>query len=737
MNELWYDKPARHWREALPLGNGHTGVMVYGGKSRETLCFNDSTLWSGYPKNYNSEESLRYLDKVRELIFDGKNNEADCLAQEKLKGFYSETFLPLGTVKIKLSGLSGQNYRRSLDLNTAIHTVKTSGVRRESFVSFPDKIAVYHMQADRPFQAEIAMSCKLHAAVSADTGLNLVGNAPDYAAPNYLRKELFPLKYNEGKAMAFALRCEADTDGVLKRTKTRLYVENATHLTLYFATATGFAGYNKMPETNRMHVLQKCKTVLKNISRDYNTLKNRHISDFSDVFEKSTVSFFADTALSTDRLLDKAKTGDVTPALISLFYNYGKYMLAAGSREGAQPLNLQGQWNNARRPPWSSNYTVNINTQMNYWGASRANMDACLEPLLRMVYETMQNGKITAKTNYGCAGFACNHNVDIWRKTPPVQGTCNYMLEPLCGVWLANELYTHYKNGCLQAYEKQVLEITREAAQFAADYLVLHNGQYVICPSPSAENRFTHNGKNCTLDYASAFDMGLVRQVFSNYMQFNTQDALHTRIQTILPQLYAFQTDENGICEWHKAYDRPEPGHRHFSPLYAFYPGTEIQYYKDAALTQAVKTLFLDRICRSTQYIGWSAAWGICLAARLHDAQNVQMITQKFLGHAVFKNLFCVHPPHYFQIDGNLGFVAGIHEMLLYTENGKIELLPALPDNLPNGKAENLLVNGVLLSFSWERGQVTQISANGPVQICASRLSENCKISENIRIEGE
>ena len=417
-------------------------------------------------------------------------------------------------------------------------------------------------------------------------------------------------------------------------------------------------------------------------------------------------------------------------------YNYGKYMIISGSRKGGQPLNLQGIWNNAVRPPWSSNYTVNINTEMNYWGVSRCGLSDCIEPLIQMVYEVMQNGKKTAKINYGCRGFACNHNVDLWRKTPPVKGDACYMFSPLCGAWLSNEIYSHYKNGFLNEYANKIKELVTESALFINDFLMLHNDKYVICPSVSPENVFMHNGKRCKLDYASAYDMGIVKQAFENALEISDNTELLDDIKKKLPLLYPFKNRKNGICEWHDDYDTPENGHRHFSPLYAFYPGNIIRYYEKTEQTEWVKKLFHFRIGNSNQYIGWSAAWAICLAARLREKETVSTVIRSMLSHSVFKNLFCVHPPFYFQIDGNLGFVAGINEMLLTEENGVVELLPALPDNYAkSGKVTDMIVNGAKLSFEWQNGVVTKVTSDKPIAVYDTHLSETAEYSNIVITE--
>lgn len=737
MHIIKYNKPANSWKKALPLGNGFTGIMIYGSLKKERLCFNDGTLWSGYPKDYNSNESLENLERVRKLIFEGKNAEADALCEEKLTGFYSEAFMPLGEISLKFSGIDKTDYSRSLDLSNAVHTVKSNGCTAEAFSSYPDKISAYRIKTKKPFSVKIKAKSKLKYQVDTEkNNLFLLGNAPDYAAPNYLRTELRPVRYNEKKGMAYCLQTQVQTNGEISSKRSNITVKNATELTLYFATATGFNGYDKMPETNRNAVKQKCEFFLNSVNKDYDTLKANHVYDYDSLYSNQSITFNCDNDATADELLKSVKNGGDEKALTELLYNYGKYMIISGSRNGGQALNLQGIWNNSVRPPWSSNYTVNINTEMNYWGASRSGLSDCIEPLINMVYETMQNGRKTAKINYGCHGFACNHNVDLWRKTPPVKGTANYMFAPLCGVWLSNEIYSHYKNGFLEDYTDKIKEIVTKSARFACGFLVMHDGKYVICPSAAPENVFSHNGKGCKLNYASAFDMGLVRQAFQNALELSDDNDLKAEIKEKAPLLYPFKEGKNGICEWHTDYDTPEKGHRHFSPLYAFYPADVIGFYGNKEQTEWIKKLFHYRIDNSGQYIGWSAAWAICLSARLREKETAQKVIRSMLSHSVFKNLFCVHPPFYFQIDGNLGFVAGINEMLITEENGVIELIPALPKSYGNsGEVKNMVVNGAKISFKWQNGLITEIHSNKPVKILNEHLQSELITNENISVE--
>lgn len=733
MEKLKYSSPAKVWRNALPMGNGTIGFMIFGGRRKEKICVNDCTLWSGYPKDYNSGESLKALPEVRELIFEGKNREADSLAQEKLCGFYSEAYMPLGEIDISVSGAPPfGKYSRELELKRAVHTVKNGGFVREAFVSYPDKIGAYRISRDRKFSVKVTLKSKLQSGTFADGELYLAGNAPDYAAPNYLRTETNPIRYNEGRGMAFAMGVKIETDGDVSVADDCIIVKNAKEAVLYISTATGFNGYDKMPDTDRKAAAAKCKKTLENLKDSYETIRDRHVSDYMSLYGRQDISLGEESGEDTDRLVKKAKKGEVETALAELFYKFGKYMTIQGSRKGGQALNLQGQWNDSLRPPWSSNYTVNINTQMNYWGAVCANLADCLEPYVNLVYEVMENGKKTARINYGCEGFACNHNVDIWRHTTPVQGSPSYMYAPLCGVWLSNELYAHMKNGALEEYREKIQEIALEAAKFVRDYLVIHDGYYVTCPSASPEACFNKDSAECSLDYASAFEMALSKQAMENCLEFTDDKKLIEELKERLSKLYPFKEGSTGICEWHEDLPISEKGHRHFSPLYGFYPGRVIKYYANPTETGWVEKLFNYRTDNSSSYIGWSAAWAICLAARLHRGEKALMITESMLSHSVFKNLFCVHPPFLFQIDGNMGFIAGINEMLVYCEDGVCELLPAVPEKWKKGSVRGMVVNGAELSFKWENGKVTELSSSKPVKVLRKNISDKCSISKEI-----
>ncbi|MBO5776390.1 MAG: glycoside hydrolase family 95 protein [Clostridia bacterium] len=729
MNKLRYKSPAKNWHEALPLGNGITGAMVLGGRKAERIFFNDSSLWSGYPKNHDNPESLKHLEEVRKLVFEGKLHEADLLTEQKLDGAYSEGYLPLGTLNIDFKGTKICGYERELDIANALLTIKTASLKRESFISYPDKVFVYDARSCTPFSATITACSELKSEVVYNGGVSLTGRAPDYVAPKYLGKIPNPVVYKEDKGMAFALRVIPVTDGSIQSFGDGLRIVNATRITLYATTATGFISYDKMPSTSTEDALEKCNAILNATNFDYDKIKASHVEDYRALYTKQSLTIGNASTLTTNRLVLKAKLGKIDTALVNLFYNFGKYLTIAGSRKGGQALNLQGIWNDNIRPPWSSNYTVNINAQMNYWPTSGVNLTECLHPYVDMIVELANSGKSTAQANFGAHGFCVNHNTDIWRKSAPVQGNPQYMFAPLCGAWLVNELYNHYRYGKLEDRKEEILETVKQNALFVKDFLVKHNGYYVTCPSASPENSFSYEGKRVNISFASAFEMGIVRQSFIDYLEAFPEGDLSDEIRAIFPKLYPFQEGPDGLIEWDKYYPTPEPGHRHFSPLYAFHPARNIGYYANPIEREWVRKLMHKRIENVKQYFGWSGAWAISIAARLREADTVKLVVSRVLSHAIFKNLFDMHPPRLFQIDGNFGFVAGINEALCSVESSTIELLPALPKEWGDGEVKGMLLHGGQIDFKWQNGLITYVKARGEnLKIRHLHLAENAEI---------
>lgn len=731
MSKLLYHNPAKRWNQALPLGNGETAIMAFGGYSNERLCLNNANLWSGYPKSCNKDctESLKL---VREAVFDNRFKDAHSSAS-RLEGDYSQAYMPLSEINIKYSRANIDNYKRELDLDSATFNVVCGEMVRTAFVSNPDKVAVYRSQSTTKFDMSIKLSSKLKSnCFTRGDVIVICGNAPDYAAPNYLWTKIRPIRYNEGKAMAFAAALTVDTDGVASFGSGTLGVVGASYVNIYAVTHTGFLGYDKMPCTDRDLVATECINILDAVGKNYSNLLDRHIADYQSLYRKHSLAL-AKSDIDVPSMLKSVEDDGNPTALVNLMYDYGKYMTIAGSRN-CQPLNLQGQWNNSKRPPWSSNLTANINFEMNYWGTAAVNLAPCLEPFFKAVGEIYQNGKETARINFNARGFACNHNVDIWRKTAPVKGNPAYMFAPLCGVWLANEVFTH-KTTLGQVFDDETKQIITGAAMFCLDYLVEHNGQYVTCPSASPEAEFMYNGASCSLGYGSAFEMGLVKQCFSNCLTLDIDEALKQEIIAKSAKLYPFVETSTGINEWQGDLPITDKGHRHFSPLYGLYPG-DIFLANDGQKEKALaEKLFNYRLSNAHSSIGWSGAWAICLAGRLHDKDRAENLIVGLLKKSVMLNLFGFHPPTYFQIDCNMGFVAGINELLICDSGSVVELLPACPSFMKEGAITGHVVRGSEVSFKWQDGKVVEISSDKQIVVADINIASNAKLS-NVKLRG-
>lgn len=725
MSRMIYRKPAKRWKEALPLGNGSLGAMVYGGIKKERISLNDATLWSGYPRDYDDPNSAESLNVARELIFDGKNVEADAFVMKNMGGEYSQSFLPLADLTIRTSAKKSKYYSRVLDLNEGVLSIKNGNNVKECFVSYPSKAMYYKMTFSSYQDVKISFKSKLRSGVSADGDTLIVsGNAPDNVIPNYVRSELRPIKYNESKGMAFGAGVKAVCDGEILRSKKSIVLKRVKNVVLKIVTATGFVGYDKMPSTDLKVCEQELKNKLNSLPFDYEIEKTKHTKDFSSIYKRQELNLCGQEQ-DVKSLLDKAKRGYLDTYLVNLLYDYGKYMTLSGSRD-SQPLNLQGLWNRSIRPPWSSNLTTNINYEMNYWATAACSLDECLIPFYKTLQEIAQRGEKTARVNYGADGFCCNHNVDIWRMTSPVKGNPAYMYAPLCGVWIANEAYAH--NITQKGFaDKSTVEIIEQAAKFCLDYMTERNGELVTCPSASPEAEFMKDGKRVALDYASAFEMGLIMQCFDNALKSSQDKMLKDKITSAKILMRKFTDTSTGINEWHDDKNIAEKGHRHFSPLYALYPAKVIGYYggKDELIWS--KKLFDYRMSNSSHSIGWSAAWAICIAARLHDGERAYSYMKRMTEKSLFPNLFGYHPPIYFQIDGNLGFVAGVNEMLFYEEDGVIDVLPACPSVWSKGSVKGHKIIGATVDMKWKDGKVVEITADKPIKVRKLNIDKDVK----------
>lgn len=708
---LWYEKSAERWEESLPIGNGSLGAMILGGAEEEILGLNEESVWSGYYKDKNNAKAADCLEEVRSLVFSGKNKEAERLIQNNMLGEYNESYLPLGNLKLKFAYGSGkegkaEGYRRQLDLENAVaqvsYTCNEVHYQREYFASYPAKAIFVLLTADKPvMDFTISFISQLCLAVSAEDGaLQVTGRCPEHVDPSYLpEREGSVVQGTKGMQVNAEFRV-VSCDGQVREEGEMLHVSGASRCLL-------------MISAMRQPVLPD--------NMDYEALKAAHIQDYRSIYDKVELYLGEQKDLPTEERLELLKKGEEDNGLYGLFFQYGRYLLIASSREGSLPANLQGIWSWELRAPWSSNWTININTQMNYWHALSCNLEECLEPYIRFVERVSEEGKKTAAVNYHCRGSVAHHNVDYWGNTSPVgvpqgekageDGCVNWAFWPMGGAWLTQEIFRAYEYSGDEEYLKNTAApIIREAALFLNDWLVEYQGEWVTCPSTSPENQFRlPDGQITGLTYASAMDMAIVKEVFTHYCRIceilGTQDALYREICEKMPRLAPFRTGSFGqLLEWHEEYEEPEPGHRHASHLYGLFPA-EV-FAGDAKLTEACRVSLMHRLENGGGHTGWSCAWIINLFAVLKDGEKAYEYLRTLLTRSTYPNLWDAHPP--FQIDGNFGGTAGIANMLVQDRGGSVTLLPALPAQFKEGYVKGLCIKGrKCVDISWKDGKET------------------------------
>jgi alpha-L-fucosidase 2 len=717
--KLAYDKPADKWTEALPVGNGRIGAMVFGGTEDERLQINESTLWGGGPHDYTNSKAFAHLQQIRQLIFAGKVDEAERLSENLMgKPKLLMPYQPFCDLRLHFAGHDqATEYRRALHLADAIaetsYNVGSSNFQREVFVSYPDQVLVVRITASQ--RGQLAFSVGMDSP-QAGTHVQSTANDTSQLTGQIQPRQNPPSSWTgswdqPGVRFAAVLKVLAE-GGSVHNAAGRLEISGANSVTILFSNATSFKNYRDTGGD----ALRIAREYLQRASKlSYESLRTRHANDFRSLFSRVELHLGDDhSAESTDHRI-KSFAENEDPSLLALYFEFGRYLLISSSRPGGQPANLQGIWNEDLLPAWSSKWTTNINLEMNYWQADAGDLWETEEPLWGLIRNLRVTGADTARVNYRSKGWVLHHNTDLWRATTPVDGP--WGIWPTGGVWLANQMWDHYEfSGDREFLRREAYPAMKEAAQLALGILVEapagtpFAGRLVTNPSTSPENRYVLNGKPQTLTYAPTMDIELIRELFENCRRaaeiLGTDAELRSELDKAAKRLPPLQIGERGqLQEWIEDYAETEPQHRHVSHLYSLYPGHDISLKSTPEFAAAVKKSLELRGDGGT---GWSTVWRAALWARLQNPEHAYNNLKILITTSTLPNMFDLCPP--FQIDGNLGGPAAITEMLVQSTADEISVLPALPRQWPSGSLKGVRVRGGgKLDIAWREGWLTEL----------------------------
>ena len=754
--KLWYDQPAKYFEEALVIGNGRQGATVFGGIATDKIYLNDLTLWSGEPVNANmNPQAYKNLPAVRKALQEKNYKKAGELIK-KLQGKFSESYAPLGTLFLEINDDPYiTDYYRELDIDQAIAKVKTTSndnsIEREYLVSNPDKIVAIHLTSKKTGALGFTVyfqSLLQHTTTNNNNTIQINGLAPIKADPSYLQKTRNAIMYDSKKGTRFTANIQIQsTTGEITKTDSSLSLAGATEATIYISMATSFNGFDKDPATKGLNNIAIAEAQLNHAKQTgWGEIKKQHVKDYQTYFKRVELKLGDKDLvnLPTDERLKRYAKGESDPYLETLYFQYGRYLLISSSRTPGVPANLQGLWNHYLQPPWSSNYTININAEENYWLAENTNLSEMHLPFLQFIGNLSTTGKVTAKTFYNMPGWVAHHNSDIWAMSNPVgnfgNGDPSWANWTMGGTWASAHLWEHYLFTQDQNFlEQKAYPLMRGAAEFCLAFLIPDSsGQLITSPSTSPENTFkTPSGFVGSVLSGGTADLAMTRELFLDIIAaqkiLKNDNDFALKISAALNNLHGYQVGKAGnLQEWYYDWEDNEPKHRHQSHLYGLFPGTHVTVDKTPTIAAAAKR---SLEIKGDETTGWSKGWRINLWARLKDGDHAYKMYRELLKYVppdetkenytnaggTYPNLLDAHPP--FQIDGNFGGAAAVAEMLVQSNADYIELLPALPKAWPAGAVKGIKTRGNYeIDMSWSAGQVTNVKIKSNTQATAKVL---------------